>query len=348
MELGGIFVKWIYNTVVIILVIVLIGAIGFTLHFYRQINHVYNENITYTFDDQPNSHFSLILNIGDEIYWQNFIEGVYEAAKVNNIAIELNKTSGFDSIGKMVEFINIAKISQVDGIIINGETENDYRLALNDLISNDMEVVLTGTESVKGSHLIYVGTNFYEFGVQAAKLIKQTSDQNKPINLAVIVSSEHDNIIDTPIITQSNMMLSGIQSISNQDPQINLLTVLQRSNDLLGAEDLTREILNKYDGVVDVIFCTNVKDTNAAARVIIERNLVGEVVIVGTDVTDEIINYINKGVVFGVIDRNGYAAGYESVSVLQNSLDGVFQENYVDIDIDIYTVINIINYEKSK
>jgi ABC-type sugar transport system substrate-binding protein len=65
-------------------------------------------------------------------------------------------------------------------------------------------------------------------------------------------------------------------------------------------------------------------------------------------VTNEIVNYINKGVVFGVLDRNGYVAGYESVIVLKNSFDHIFQENYVDIDIDIYTAVNIMNYEKSE
>lgn len=340
--------KWFYNTIVALLITVLFGAIAFTVYYLQQINHVYNENITYTFDDQPVAHFSLILNIGDEIYWQNFIEGAYEAARLNNIAIELNRVSGFDSMGKMVEFINIAKISQVDGAIVNGEMDQDYREALNELIADDIEIVLTGAESIKGNHLNYVGTNFYEFGVQAAKLIRQTSETEEPINLVVIVSSEQENIYNTPIVKQNDMMLSGIQSIYEEGVPINLVAVLERSNDLLGAEDLTREILNEYGDVVDVIFCTNAKDTNAAARVIVERNLVGKVVIVGTDITNEIENYINKGVVFGVLDRNGYAAGYESVMVLQNNLDGIFQENYVDVDIDIYTSMNIMNYEKSE
>lgn len=340
--------KWLYNTFVFILLIVLLGAVGYTIFYLMQINHVYDESITYTFNDQPDSHISLILNIGDEIYWQNFIEGAYEAASLNNIAIELNKVSGFDSIGKMVEFINIANLSQLDGIIVNGETDDTYKQALVDITENGIQVVLTGTESIKGGPLVYVGTNYYEFGVQAAKLIRQTSDGMEPINLAVIVSSEQDDLTDTSFVKQSDMMLSGIQSYSGKDVPINLLGVLERSNDLLGAEDLTREILNEYGDSVDVIFCTNAKDTNAAARVIVERNLVGDVLIVGTDVTNEIVNYINKGVVFGVIDRNGYAAGYESVIVLKNSLDDIFQENYVDIDIDIYTAVNIMNYEKSE
>ena len=340
--------KWLYNTFLFLLIVVLLGAIGFTVFYFKQINHVYNENITYTFDDQPDSHISLILNIGDEIYWQNFIEGAYEAARLNNIAIELNKVSGFDSVGIMVEFINIANISQLDGIIVNGETEDAYKQALIEITENDIQVVLTGTETFKGGPLIYVGTNFYEFGVQAAKLIRQTSEDMAPINLAVIVSSEQDDLNDTSFVKQSDMMLSGIQSYIEQEVPINLLGVLERSNDLLGAEDLTREILNEYGDEIDVIFCTNAKDTNAAARVIVERNLVGDVLIVGTDITDEIVNYINKGVIFGVVDRNGYAAGYESVIVLKNSLNDVFQENYVDVDIDIYTSVNIMNYEKAQ
>jgi ribose transport system substrate-binding protein len=135
-------------------------------------------------------------------------------------------------------------------------------------------------------------------------------------------------------------MMSGITSIIKSEQKINLLCTLYRNSDLLGAEDLTRSILTEHPNV-DVIFCTNAKDTEAAAHVIVERNLVGKVVIVGTDITDEIKYYIKKGIIFGVLDRNGYNAGYKSVEILCGSVGDSFQSSYINIATDIYTAINI-------
>ena len=115
---------------------------------------------------------------------------------------------------------------------------------------------------------------------------------------------------------------------------------MYRNSDLLGAEDLTREILTQHPEV-DVIFCTNAKDTTAAARVLVERNLVGKVSIVGTGLTDEIKFYIKKDIVFGVMDRNGYNAGYKAVEVLCGNVGDSFQSSYVNVATDIYTAINI-------
>jgi ABC-type sugar transport system substrate-binding protein len=75
---------------------------------------------------------------------------------------------------------------------------------------------------------------------------------------------------------------------------------------------------------------------------------VGKVVIVGTDISDEIRYYIKKGIIYGVLDRNGYNAGYKSVEVLCGSVGDSFQSSYSNIATDIYTAINIDQNETDR
>ena len=171
-----------------------------------------------------------------------------------------------------------------------------------------------------------------------AKLISQVGNEGDEINLAVILSGESQPATSASLLSYDDMTLIGMKSLAEKEYPINFVTTLYRSSELLGAEDITRNILTDYKDI-DVIFCTNSKDTVAAARVLIERNLVGQVYIVGTDINEEIISFINKDIIYGVLNRNGYAAGYKSVEVLSNNLQEEFQSNYVDIDIDIYTKI---------
>ena len=332
--------KCLYRISLALLFAIVVTSAAMAVYYFNMVNKVYDGNTTNVFGVNPKYHFSLIIDSGDDEYWQNFKEGVFEAGKVHNAAIEYNPISDPDSFDKAVEYVNIANKSRVDGIIVNGENSAEYSDAINSAAKSGIHIVVGIVESVDSNRLTYVGNNFYDFGVKAAKLISQAADKDSPINLAVILSDTGQSETDKTVMSQSDIMMSGITSIIQSEQKINLLCTLYRDNDLLGAEDLTRNILTEHPDV-DVIFCTNAKDTAAAAHVIVERNLVGKVAIVGTGITDEIRHYIKKGIIFGVLDRNGYNAGYKSVEVLCGSVGDSFQSSYLNIASDIYTAINI-------
>lgn len=332
--------KWLYKITLAFLFATVATSAVMAAYYFNMVNKVYGQNAANVFGENPKYHFSLIINTRDDEYWQSFKEGVFEAGKVHNAAIEYNPISGPDSIDKTVEYVNIANKSRVDGIIVNGENSPEYSDAIISAAKSGIYIVVGLAESIDSNRLSYVGNNFYDYGVKAAKLISQASDKGPPINLAVILSDASRSETDKTLMSQSDIMLNGITSVIESEKKINLLCTLYKNSDLLGAEDLTRSILTEHTDV-DVIFCTNAKDTAAAARVIVERNLVGEVVIVGTGITDEIRYYIKKGIIFGVMDRNGYNAGYKSVEILCGSFGDSFQSSYVNIATDIYTAINI-------
>lgn len=332
--------KWVYKTTLFLLIICVVVSAVFTVTYFSHVDKVYEDNSIYFFGEDPKHHFSLILNSGDDKYWQDFKEGVFEAGKAYNVAIEFNPVAELDSNVKTVEYVNIANKSKIDGIIVNGENSAEYSEAIDNAAQSGVNIVVGIVESVDSSRLSYVGTNFYDYGALAAKLIAQGCSKKRSINLAVILSDVNKNNIDRVTTSQSDIMISGLKSAIEGGQEIELLSTLYRNNELLGAEDLTRNILTQHPEV-NVIFCTNAKDTEAAARVIVERNLVGKVVIVGTDVTDEIKNYINKGIIFGVLDRNGRLAGYKSVEILCNNSGNSFQSSYINIETEIYTSINI-------
>ena len=337
---GGNKMKGLYKISFSLLLATVITSAAMAAYYFNMINKGYDKNAANVFGENPKYHFSLIINSGDDEYWQSFNEGVFEAGKAHNAAIEYNPISGPDSIDKTVEYINIANKSRVDGIIVNGGNSTEYSDAINSAAKSGIHIVVGLVGSVDSNRLSYVGNNFYDYGVKAAKLISQASDKGPPVNLAVILSNASRNETGKTAMSQSDIMMSGITSVIESEKKINLLCTLYRNSDLLGAEDLTRSILSDHSDV-DVIFCTNAKDTAAAARVIVERNLVGEVVIVGTGLTDEIKYYIRKGIIFGVLDRNGYNAGYKSVEILCGSVADSFQPSYINIATDIYTAINI-------
>ncbi len=337
--------KWVYKIASPLLFICMVVLAVLTIIYFGRVNKVYEDNTIDFFGENPKYHFSLILNSEDDKYWQDFKEGIIEAGKAYNAAIEFNAVDELESNIKTAEYINIANKSKVDGIIVNGKNSPEYSEAINNAPQSGINIVVGVVESVDSDRLSYVGTNFYDYGILAAKLIVQAGGGKPSINLAVILSDVKNGDSDRATTSQSDVMISGLKSAIEGGQRIELLSTLYRNNDLLGAEDLTRDILTQHPDV-DVIFCTNAKDTVAAARVIVERNLVGKVAIVGTDITEDVKYYINKGIVFGVLDRNGRLAGYKSVEILCNSAGNLFQSNYINIDTEMYTSININQADK--
>jgi ribose transport system substrate-binding protein len=328
--------KLLYKIALLIFILVVVVSAALILFYFNKVNSVYGNEDAYVFGNNP-KHLSLILNSEDEEYWQEYKEGVVEAGKAYNTAVEFNSIIEPDSNGKTVEYINIANKSRVNGIIVNGKNTYEYLDAIDNAAQSGINVVVGQVESVNSDGLFYVGTNFYDYGAKAAALIAEAGGGKTPVNLAVIQESDGTD-------AQSNNTMGGLNSEIGSGRKINILCAPSRNNDLLGAEDLTRNILTEHPDV-DVIFCMNAKDTVATARVIVERNLVGDVVIVGTDVTDEIVYFINIGVIFGVLDRNGHDAGYRSVEVL-NKAGNMLQTDYVYVDSDIFTSFNIKQINK--
>ncbi len=329
--------KWVYKTAFGLLVAVTMAAAAGSLYLYSRVNSI-NTTERYEFRNYPEFYFSLIFNTQDDIYWKEFKEGATDAAKLFNVAVEFNEVPGPESKAKIVEYINIAVQSKMDGIIVTGESTEEYNEAVRQAVESDINVLVGKYNALESDRVAEVGTNSYEYGADAAKLILELEkEEEDSIDLAIILS---EDFVQDDAMNPSQNMITGISK-----KPINIVSTSYGKSGLLGAEDRIRTTLTEHPDI-DVILCTNAKDTISAVNVIRERNLVGKVEIVGTGMTEQIIDYIKKGVIFGVIDRNGYEAGYESVKALYQSMGGTFSNKFMDINTNTYTAENISNYVK--
>ncbi len=330
--------KWVYKTAFGLLVAVTAAAAAGSLYFYSRVNDNTDRDNAYELRNHPDYYFSLILNTEDDIYWKDFKQGATDAAKRYNVAIEYNEVPEPESTVKAVEYIHIANQSKMDGIIVAGDISEEFIQAISQATESGINVVSCKYDIPENDRAVFVGTNNYKFGIDAAKLIAQLSKDREMVDLAIVLSEDYGKNGALNPSTQNIMTGMGKQPI-------NIVSTLHGTSELLGAEDQIRTTLTEHPDI-DVILCTNAKDTISAVNVIRERNLVGKVSIVGTGMTEQIIDYIKKGVIFGVIDRRGYEVGYQSVKLLFESMGRTFSNTFVDIKINSYTAENISEYLK--
>lgn len=330
--------KWVYKIVFGLLLAVAVLSAAGSLFFYSRVNDNAADEAAYEYRTFPDYYFSLILNTEDDIYWKDFKSGATAAAKKYNVALEFNGVSEPDSQSKIVEYTRIATQSKMDGIIVAGKNSEEYNAAIREATDSGINVVAGNFDTSGSERVAYVGTNYYKYGVDAAALIAKVPTDEDQLDFAVIFS---DDSKDAPAL---NPVIQNIMNGVGRGKH-HLVSTLYGTSDLLGAEDQIRNTLSEHPDI-DAILCTNAKDTVSAANVIRERNLVGKVAIVGTGMTDQIVEYIKRGVIFGALDRNGYNAGFQSVRVLYESMGSTFATNYMDISITTYSAQNISSYMK--
>jgi len=307
-----------YKGLLIVLLIVLLVTFSTSMYYYNRMlvspNYVTYVNSPVYFDER----IALILENSNSTYWQRFKNGVLEAAKNYNIAVEFHAIQDQKSAGTQ---LRIAAASKKNAVITNSFDENTYLTDLEYLDRKGVEIITSGIELGKNNY--FVGTNAFEFGQRAAQLSIRAGGENAQI--AIILDNATDEI-------------AGFSTEIQQFENASIIVTRKTDGLLIGAVDVIHSILNDYPEV-NLIFAMTAEDTLAAAQAIVDRNLVGNVIVVGTDLTDTPIvrRYMQRNIIYGFIERNPYDAGVRSLQIVAGIIDGEFKPTYETIDIDTVT-----------
>ena len=281
----------------------------------------------------PQQHYSALF-IGNEA---NFIasikEGIEQEAERMDVAIEFHVVSDVD---EATEIINLLVRAGVDGIITQGINNAEFLEALKSVSNAKIPLVLMYTDLSSAERDAFVGINPFDMGLRAANL---TLEANPKSGKVVFISQSSDYVNDNPTSKMHILgFLDGLES--KYSPESILMKQSQPT--LLSAEGLVSELFISEKDIVAIV-CTNETDTIGVAQVVIDLNRVGKTTIIGTGLTKEIADYIDKGIVYGTLFRNPVQIGVSAMSTL---LSLPTSESYVEIPIEIVTKENLDDYRK--
>jgi ribose transport system substrate-binding protein len=88
---------------------------------------------------------------------------------------------------------------------------------------------------------------------------------------------------------------------------------------------------------INAIFCATSRDTLGAAQVVMDRGLMGRVVIVGADETPELLRLLKRGVVTASLVRDSRRIGEEAVRAFASIERGFFPPGVIEVDFAVKT-----------
>lgn len=289
------------------------------------------------FISKPRFHFYFIAQNSVDPFWKEVRRGLEAAAKENKVIVEFNAPR-FDNPQEELRFLDIALTSEVDGIITHVSSSSEFTSLINKAKGKGIPVVTIENDDKNSERNSFVGTNSFQLGKAAAALMISATGGRAQI--AVIASN--DSELDS---TSQNLKMNGFLSTIKDFPEMKVVKTYTSKMGILSAEEITQTIIGGTDDI-NAILASNSVDTIGSAQLIVDRNRVGSIAIVGYGDTEDILRYISKDIIFGTVMSDPYKMGYESLKALIDIKEENNVSTFIDTGVKVITKENIDEYEQ--
>lgn len=269
-------------------------------------------------------HFVMISQSTEEKYWQQVHIGAISIAQQEKMALEYFGTQ-FLNLKELERFMEMAVLSSADGILVSVPNDPTFQSLINEALRKRIPVISLSTdieESQKDAAMSahsFVGINTFELGYKTGHILG--SAVSGECQVAVLVNSNFSTL-------NYNRYLEGIRKALQGHSKIHLNQVINSKGESISAEEQT-QILLKNHPEIGAIVCSDANDTLGVAKVVVDLNQVTQVMIIGCGLTEELIPYIKRGVIRGVLADNPRELGVQAMIALIRLKQGQsIQETY--------------------
>lgn len=271
--------------------------------------------------------FVCIYSGSSDYYKYALKEGLDKASKELNVWVKFYEFKPLETEKHFGAF-DMAIASKVDGIITNVPVNDKIQSYINEANGKGIPVVTIESDLPESKRVSFVGTNNFEYGSKAGKLMIEANKEKSRIA-----------VFNNTKTTKIDMKNQGFQSAINKFPQLSTEMFTTDESSVMGFTNVAQAILiNNTE--VNAFFCNDAESTMGVVRSMIEFNKTNNIVI-GSGDSDEILKYIKNGMIYASLVEDPHSIGYLSVSNILKFKKGESISQIVNPDIIIITKDNI-------
>lgn len=295
----------------------------------REIDHQAGNDRVY------DRHFILVTEDSSALWQAVYKSAAAEAAR-ENVYLEW---AGTDSLSdySLVDCMNIAIASQVDGIILQPDGSSEITEQINAAMNAGIPVVTVLNDNAESDRISFVGVNSYQMGEIYGEQV--LAALQKGYNRVMVLVNTFGEDVNT------NLMYSRMSDVVEQgkqsDQQVEISAYYIDSSTNFEAEEAIRKIFVNSVILPDIMICLDPVSSECACQAIVEYNKVGNVNIIGYYESEVTRNAIQKGVIPAAVTIDTEDIGRYSISALKEYLDQGYVSNYFNVDLDIINSANV-------
>ena len=247
-------------------------------------------------------HFVFVTPLFAHPVWLVARDGFYVAAEEFNFRADWVGPHVID-VDEMIRQIETAIVMGADGIITQGINPDAMVPVLNQAYEAGVPVVVVNSDIPGGPRLAYLGTDPTSLGgLGAQAIIDKLGDE--PLNVGFIVAA-----IDNQIALE---MVAGYEQVFETAPGgFTRLTMVADGGDVLEAVQHVENMITTFPEL-NVVVTVSGAAPGAVARVLVERDMVDQITVMGIDDVDETVIGIRDGVIYATMTQNFFRKGYQA------------------------------------
>ena len=230
-------------------------------------------------------------------FYQQIAAALEHNARQHGLALESRPLPITQDRETTLRTLELAITAHPGGLILPGSANPEYVRLIDQAIASRIPVVTVATDSPTSRRQTFVGTNGFSLGLMAGEYIEKNSPDGARIG--VVLSQPDPAARD--INNQS--VLSGLAQALKRGGQRRITETRTYVPEVLSSEEIIADLLDNHPEVA-VLFFTSSKDAIAAAQHLVDRNRVGQVLLIGVDDPPELLDYLRKGIIAATILRN--------------------------------------------
>lgn len=278
-------------------------------------------------------NYTFISPLINHEYWMTLNEGIQAEAEKTGVSVNTVGETKVD-VDAMTKYIDSAIASKVDGIITMALSPAAIGPAIDRAKDAGIPVVLVDTDAPESKRDAYVGTSNYDAGKAAGEaMIEATKGSAK---IGVIRGSESQET--------DNDRIKGFEDAISAEKNMEIIDIQACNSDMLTGTQKVQDMLKAYPQIT-AIFGSEGTGAVAAGKVLVEQGREGELTVIGFDDTEECLDYIKQGVVYGTVAQKPNYMGQMAVDMLNQINNGEKLEKVLlDSGITFITKENVDTY----
>ncbi len=282
-------------------------------------------------DTKYSRHYAFIVDDIDSAFWDNVYEGAKEKGEELNTYVErFGREMPINYTAR--ERLKIAIAANVDGIIMQGNSDEETQNLINEAEALGIPVVTVLEDAVQSNRTCFVGVNNYQLGKEYGDEVLAIADDQTQ-RVMVLLDSSGNN-------TSPDLIFPGIKdTLADSDIEVSVTTIDRKS--AFSSEEAIHDIMINSGNVPDILICLNLIDTICAYQTIVDYNKVGQVKIIGYYNSDNITQAIKKEIIHStmVIDTQGMGA--HAVKALCEYASTNRVSEYIPVDIALISLKDV-------
>lgn len=285
-------------------------------------------------------HIALISEETDAPFWKDVYRGAVEAgigygAYVEQVGDELAEALSVE------DAFRVAIYEGVDGILLRPSDGIGSEQMINKACENGIPVIIMQKDVAASKRQGFVGINDYFLGQEYGKRVLKIADKNTRLVTVLFPGSSFNE-------TSRNWFRQGLSN-TVQSGRIRLdFQIIRDDRGLNNAEDVIHKIAEGHVEQPDILICLDEIITQSTCQLIHDRGLADEIRIIGSYVSEDILQAIEDGYLDSTITIDPKMMGQMSIDALMTYKKYHMVSYYTEVDTMLIDQNSVAGYRRKK